>query len=386
MTGPILHFSREEFTQRQKAACARMVEQGLDGLIMFRQESMYYLTGYDTMGFTMFQAFYMGTDGRFALLTRTADKLQSRATSIIDDIRIWYDRAGATPGDDLRAMLEDYGCRGKRLGVEYHAYGLTAQRGKMVDAALEGFCKTVDASDLVRLLRLVKSPKELEYTRKAGEISDLIQKISIEHVKPGVSTKAIYGKMLNAQMEAGGDPAASRWPFGGGEAKFFGRYHTGDNIVGVQDNVLFEPGGCYRLYHAAMMYNVIVGKVDPRLKDMNKACADAIAACQDLLRPGKTVGEVFAAHKTTFEKAGFGHAIQAACGYTMGAMYPPTWMDWPMIYADNPQVIEPGMVFFTHMILFDRPKDLSMCIGESVVVTNGAPERINHVPREVISV
>lgn len=386
MAGPILHFTREEFAARQKAACAKMAEQGIDGLVMFRQESMYYLTGYDTMGFTMFQALYMGADGRIALLTRTADRLQSRATSIIDDIRIWYDRAGATPGDDLKKMLEDYGCRGKRLGIEYHAYGLTAQRGKMVDSALEGFCKTVDASDLVRLLRLVKSPKELEYTRKAGALCDLIHKVSLEHVKPGVSTKAIFGKMMDAQMSAGGDPAASRWPFGGGEAKFFGRYHTGENIVGKEDNVLFEPGASYRLYHAASMYNVIVGKVDPRLRDMNKACADAIAACQDVLRPGRTVGEVFTAHQKTFEKAGFGHATQAACGYTMGAMYPPSWMDWPMIYADNPQVIESGMVFFTHMIVFDRPKDLSMCIGESVIVTDGAAERINHMPREVIAV
>ena len=63
-------------------------------------------------------------------------------------------------------MLEDHGCRGKRLGVEYHAYGLTGQRAKMVDAALEGFCELVDASDLVRLLRLVKSEEELAYVRR----------------------------------------------------------------------------------------------------------------------------------------------------------------------------------------------------------------------------
>ena len=41
--------------------------------------------------------------------------------------------------DDLRAMIADYGCKGQRIGVEYHAYGLTAQRGKMVDAAMAGF-------------------------------------------------------------------------------------------------------------------------------------------------------------------------------------------------------------------------------------------------------
>ena len=384
MDAPMLHFTREEFEGRQKAACAKMAEQGLHGLVMFRQESMYYLTGYDTMGYSMFQGLYLGADGTLSLLTRTADRIQSRATSVIEDIRIWYDRAGATPADDLRAMLEDHGCRGERVGIEYHAYGLTGQRAKMVDAALEGFCETVDASDLVRLLRLVKSPAELEYTRKAGELCDLIYEVSVENTKPGASTKAIFGQMIAAQMAAGGDPPASRWPCGGGTAKFFGRYHTGENIVAEQDNVLYEPGAAYRLYHAATMYNVIVGPVDPRLVDMNKACGDAIEACQETLRPGRTVGDVYAAHQTTFDAAGFGHATSAACGYTMGAMYPPTWMDWPMIYADNPQVIEAGMVFFTHLALFDRDAGRSMCIGETVIVTEGAPERINHIPREVI--
>ena len=81
----------------------------------------------------------------------------------MEDIRIWHDREDASPGDDLRAMLEDHGCRGKRLGAE--AYGLTGRRAKMVDAALGGFCELVDASDLVRRLRLVKSEEELAYSR-----------------------------------------------------------------------------------------------------------------------------------------------------------------------------------------------------------------------------
>ncbi|MDP6342679.1 MAG: aminopeptidase P family N-terminal domain-containing protein, partial [Alphaproteobacteria bacterium] len=157
---------------RIAAACARMAEAGLDGLVLFRQESMYYLTGYDSDGWVMFQAMYLGADGRLGLLIRSADRVQSRITSIVEDIREWADREGASPADDLRDMLESYGCRGGRIGVEYHAYGLTAQRGRMVDAAFDGFCELVDASDLVRLLRLVKSPAELEFVRKAGALSD----------------------------------------------------------------------------------------------------------------------------------------------------------------------------------------------------------------------
>lgn len=381
---PNLYFSEAEFEQRQTAACTKMAEASLDGLILFRQESMYYLTGYDTSGYTMFQAMYLGADGRCGLLTRTADRIQSRATSIIEDVRIWYDREEATPGDDLRLMLDDYGCRGKRLGVEYHAYGLTGQRAKMVDAALHGFCTLVDASDLIRLLRLVKSETELAYVRKAGALCDRLLAVSIERCVPGASVKAIYGAMMQALMEGGGDPAASRWPIGAGEAAFFGRYHTGDDTVDDTDQVVFEPGAAYRHYHACTMYNILTGKPDPRHVDMNRACADALEACQEALRPGRTVGEIYDIHKQTLEQAGYGHAALAACGYTMGAMYPPTWMDWPMFWSGNPQIIEPGMVFFLHMILFDRDAGLSMCMGETSIVTTGACERLNHVPRELI--
>ena len=33
-----------------------------------------------------------------------------------------------------------------------------------------------------------------------------------------------------------------------------------------------------------------------------------------------------------------------ACGYSLGARYAPSWMDWPMFYRDNPTIIAPGMV------------------------------------------
>jgi Xaa-Pro dipeptidase len=68
----------------------------------------------------------------------------------------------------------------------------------------------------------------------------------------------------------------------------------------------------------------------------------------------------------------------------MGATFPPTWMEQPMIYRDSPQVLQPNMVFFTHMIVSDRENGLIMSLGETSIVTEGAPEVITHVPREPI--
>src|SRR6266446_1795326 len=191
-----LHFSRDELAARRRRACRAMAERGLDGLLIFRQESMYYLTGYDTSGYSMFQGMYLGADGTLALCTRSADLRQARITSVIRDIRIWRDREGANPAEDLRDMLASHRGRGKRIGVEYHAYGLTAQRGLMVDAALHGFCRTEDASDLVRLLRLVKSPAELRYVRRAGRLADEALVAANRMTIPGAAPGTIYGEMM----------------------------------------------------------------------------------------------------------------------------------------------------------------------------------------------
>ncbi len=379
-----LHFTREEFDRRQQRVCAALAEARLDGLVLFKQESMYYLTGYDTSGYTMFQGMYFGADGRMALLTRSADRLQSKMTSVLEDIRIWVDRDGALPGDDLRKMLADHGCAGKRIGIEYHAYGLTAQRGRMVDAALEGFCETLDASDLVRLVRLVKSPAEIDYVRKAGELCDQAWKVANDKTVPGVFLGDVYGEMMHAIMSGGGDPSASRWPMGAGEQAMLVRYHTGKETVAAQDQVQHEFAAAYRHYHACAMSVVVTGKASPAQLSMFTACREALDACKEALRAGNTVGDIFDAHTRSFQASGYGHAALNACGYTVGIAYPPTWMDWPMIWAGNPDVLEPGMVFFMHMILLDDRTGLTMSLAETALITSGSCEPITHAPRELV--
>ena len=361
-----------------------MAEAQLDGLILFRQESMFYLTGYDTSGYSMFQAMYLGKDDGLTLLTRTADRIQSRTTSIVDDIRIWIDQEGATPGMELRRILEEHGCANRRIGIEYHAYGLTGQRTLMINEALDGLCEIVDASDLVRLVRLVKSELELDYVRQSGRICDAILETSIAHTRPGSSVKSVYGAMMNTLLCQGGDPTASRWPMGAGEAAVFCRYHTGDEVISEQDQIVFEPAAAYRHYHTCMMYNILTGDVDPRHQAMNTACAEALDACQQRLSAGNTVGDLFATHDQVMQSHGFAHAALSACGYSVGISYPPSWMDWPMIWKDNPQTLEAGMVFFLHMILLDDRTGLSMCLGETAIVTEGACEPVSRVPRQII--
>ena len=111
-------------------------------------------------------------DGRVALLTRAPDRLQARFTSIVEDVRIWVDGAEADPARELRGLLRELSSGAATLGVEWDAYGLTARNGQRLAAALAGFAALVDASDLISRLRLVKSPAEIAYVRRAAALAD----------------------------------------------------------------------------------------------------------------------------------------------------------------------------------------------------------------------
>jgi len=177
-----LHFSAEEFAGRRRGAIAAMVEAKLDGLLTFRQESMYYLTGYDTFGYVYFQCLYLGADGALTLLTRAPDLLQAKHTSVISDIRIWVDAPDAKPAEQLRDVLASHGCKGKRLGVEWEAYGLTARNGQRLETALEEWSATRERLiDFVRSLDGAQRTLTGQHERYGDVTVDRYLEIALEH-------------------------------------------------------------------------------------------------------------------------------------------------------------------------------------------------------------
>ena len=379
-----LHFTTEEFAGRQARARGKLAERGLDGLLMFRQESMYYLTGYDSFGFVHFQCLYLGVDGTLTLLTRAPDLRQARHTSTIEDIRIWTDSGGASPAQDLKTILEDRGCRGKRLGVELEAYGLTGAKWRMVEASLDGFCGLEDASNLVSILRVVKSPAELDYVRRAAELGDAALAEADRLAVAGAYEGDILAAMQGAVFVGGGDYPGNAFIIGSGRDALLCRYFTGRRHLDGDDQLMLEFAGAYRHYHAALMRTILIGGADDRHIRMHAACGEALAACQAALKPGRPMGEVFDAHARVFDGAGYGAHRLNACGYSMGATFAPNWMDWPMFYADNPVEIVPGMTFFLHMILMDSDHQQAMALGETVVVTETGCERLSKASLDLV--
>ena len=372
-----IHFTNKEFKKRQANLILELNKKKLDGILMFRQESMYYLSGYDSFGYAMFQCLYLGADGRMVLLTRAPDLAQAELTSILDDIRVWKYEAGMNPAKNLKLLLKELHCENKKLGVEYDSVGLTAHNYRLLEAALKGFCTLDDASNVVNKLRYIKSNRELEYIREAGILADDAYKEGIELTQAGAFEGDILAAMQGAVFKGGGDYAGNEFIIGSGEYALLCRYHSGPRRLSKVDQMTLEWAGCYHRYHAAMMRTVLIGEVSQEHKVMHEVATNALLACEDVLKPGNTLGDVFAAHANAMDAGGFKDHRLNACGYSMGCAYAPIWVDYPMIYENNPMLIEENMVFFLHMIIMNRDSRLAMCPGHTVIVGSNGAERLS---------
>ena len=385
MPKPYIHFSREEFSQRQKKTRKHLQELGLDGLLLFKIEDMYWLTGYESDGFCIFGSMFIGTDGALTHLARPADLGNLSYSSICEDVRISPDTEDSTRAEHIKDMLRSLGMEGKKIGIQVDTMGLTPRLFLEIKEILDGWCSLAVAPDFIRVLRLVKSPQELSYFRKAGEIMDIVMDKVIEVTYPGAFEGDIYATFYDTLFRLDADLPAHIPPFGSGDSALNLRYTTKRKNVSENDQVTLELGLGYRHYHVACMGVVLTGpEINDRHLKMHKTSVIALDAVQAALRPGTTVGELFDIYKATLEEHNEHDAVLTVAGYTMGAMWPPTWMEEPLIFEGNPLVLEENMTFFTHMILNDRETGLSMAVGETAIITTGAPEIITHSPREPI--
>ena len=370
--------------RRRERAAAVIRAAGLDGLLCFKQESMYWLTGYDSFGFSLFQCLIVGADGSVTLLTRLPDLRQARHTSNIEDIRIWKDTEGMNPARELRALLDELRLGDARLGVEFDSYGLKAHYWRLMEAELAGRCTLTDASTLIDRLRSVKSAQEIEYARRAAELADDAWDEAVRLGRPCAFEGDILAAMQGAVFRGGGDYAGNEFIIGSGAGALLCRYFSGRRRLDAEDQLTLEFAGAYRRYHAAMMRTLLTGRAHPEQVSMHAACVDAIHACMEAIRPGRPMGEVFTAHARVMDAAGLREHRMNACGYGMGAVYNPLWVDPPMFYEANPLEMQTGNVFFLHMIVMNSDSGRAMTLGHSVLVTDDGCECLSRSSLDLV--
>ncbi|MEM9783807.1 MAG: M24 family metallopeptidase, partial [Pseudomonadota bacterium] len=184
----------------------------------------------------------------------------------------------------------------------------------------------------------------------------------------------------------GGGYPGNAFIIGSGRHALLCRYQEGRRRLETDDQLTLEFAGVHAHYHAALFNTVVIGRPRPDHAAMHAAAAEALLSCEDAMRPGATMGAVFDTHARTLDAHGLGEHRLAACGYSLGPRFPPSWMEEEMFFEAAPTVIEPGMVFFLHMILMNSSSGTAMCLGRTSLIGTQGAEPLSRMPLEMIRV
>lgn len=191
--------------------------------------------------------------------------------------------------------------------------------------------------------------------------------------------------MQGAVFRGGGGYAGNEFILGSGSTALLCRSHAGRRHLDATDQLTLEWAGTHARYHAAMMQTLVIGTPSDAQRAMHAAAQEALEACEAAIRPGRPMSEVYDAHARAFDAHGFQHARMKACGYPMGAIFAPIWVEFPMFYEGNALEMQENQVFFLHMILMDDTAGLAMCLGHSVLVGANGIERLSRHAPDLIS-
>jgi Xaa-Pro dipeptidase len=379
-----LPFSRAEYDERLRRTREAMRQAGLDALLVFHQEHMFYLAGYDQIGYWVYQVLVVpAAAAPMTAIVRKVDELLVRQGGIVDDVRVWLDDAARDPAEQTADVLRERGLLdGRRLGIERKSHTLLPHYYDLLRDALRE-AELVDASDLVTDLRLVKSRAEVAYMRRAGEVMDAGVRAALDLLRPGVRECDVHAAVAHAMYAAGGEPPAVAPPMGAGPRTLTQTHGAATTrTIAAGDPFLLEVGGCVRRYHAVCMRTASLGPPSATMRSMYDAIREATDAGFAAIEPGVPTAEVARRVHDTMATRGYSRRGQHV-GYGIGLGYPPTWIDSLRIKETDAHVLQPGMTFLLHSGLIAPDGSFYVALGDPVLVTERGADRLTALDRDL---
>ncbi len=384
-----LNFSRAEYAARLDKTRRAMEAAGVELLVVTDPSNMNWLTGYDGWSFYVPQCVIVPPHGEPLFFGRGMDAVGARFTAWIGEESIigypddYVMNPAKHPMELLAQILTDRGWGRLRVGVEMDNYWYTARSHAALAAGLPD-ARLSDTTGLVNWQRAVKSPAELDYMRKAGEIVTAMHACILEVVAPGIRKNDLVAEIMATGVRgvpgAGGDYPAIVPLLPSGREAAAAHLTWDDRPMRAGEGTFFEIAGCHHRYHCPLSRTVFLGKPPQVFVEGEKAVLEGMEAGLEAARAGNTCEEFAGAFYAVLKKHGI--TKDGRTGYPIGVSYPPDWGERTMsLRPGDRTVLEPGMTF--HFMTGLWSDDMGLEITESLVITEGAPELLANVPRQL---
>lgn len=379
-------FSDEEFASRLARVRAAVGAARLDWLIVFHPVSIHWLTGSDAKSYQAFQCLAVSAEDRpLVLLTRESERPEFEDDARVDEVETW---GGPEPEDPIEAfgrLAERLGLRRARVGIEVPAYYLHAHHYTRVKALL-GEALVAEPTNLIPDLKMVKSPRELEYVMKASEIADRAMDVFADALASGTSELALCGEVYRALLTAGSGLPASTLNLVSGERACFSHGPPTGRPLRAGDDGNIEYGAAYRRYTVTIGRQFCLGRPKARLKEVFDIVHEAGQACMAAIRPGVAAVAPHEAAKAVIAKAGFDRYRVHTTGYGIAPGFPPSWGEPVHMFGGSTYTLQAGMVLSVEPPVFIHAERIGVRIIDNVLVTQTGARRLSRIPRDIIVV
>jgi Xaa-Pro dipeptidase len=181
-----------------------MTGRGVETLLLFAPTNIFYLTGltgYNTVGYTNFQCLAVRVDGDPVLAVRLLERPVAEATTRLRTILTYEDHED--PAAAVWGALHDMGLAGRDSAAEQTSPFLSVREYSHLEEILGA--RLLDGSGIVEEVRLVKSPRELEYLRTAARSTEAGMRALLGAIAPGKTENEVIGECYRAMVTGGSE-------------------------------------------------------------------------------------------------------------------------------------------------------------------------------------
>ncbi|MEV6693704.1 Xaa-Pro peptidase family protein [Micromonospora sp. NPDC051196] len=360
--------------QRLVAAQHAIAAAGLDALLLSPGSDLRYLTGYDAHAGERLTLLVLPAEGEPTLIVPTLERPAAEASPApATGVRIVDHADGTDPYPLVTAALDG------AVDAVGLADRMWAEQVLALRAALPGARQRL-ASEVLRELRIVKSPAEIAALAEAGAAIDAVHERMGEWLRPG-RTEVEVAADIAAAIRAAGHVTVDFVIVAAGPNGASPHHGTSDRPIGVGEPVVVDIGGtmpsgyrsdCTRTYVAG-------GRPPAEFVDYYPVLRDAQHAAVTAVRPGVTAEAVDAAAREPIAAAGHGDAFLHRTGHGIGL----DGHEEPYVVAGNDRPLVAGMAFSVEPGIYlagrhgARIEDIVVCTADGV-------RRLNTTTTELI--
>lgn len=296
---------------RHKSVREAMKALGLDGLLLTHPPDLAYLTNFtgdDSIGLITEKDFFLVTDFRYK------EQAELEAGWLKTNMR------EGKMSDALATTIAE--SKAKRLGFE--ANFTTVGQVDALFKSLKDLKDLPKTPELIPLenvmtnIRKVKDDNEIDLIRKSVGVAEEAFEAIRHEIKVGQSENYLAGLLVFELRSRGASGSSFPVIVAAGPNSSLPHYRPSEALVQRDQPLLLDWGALYKGYCSDMTRTLMVGRVQPKIKEIYKVVYEAQLAAIKFMRPGVTTMQADRVARDVIDRAGykeyFGHGLGHGIG------------------------------------------------------------------------